>query len=351
MAGHAVGADGFPTPYQVQECMDAYGMRPNPEDGLHGDRQVSRNTMLVTEWMRYVAANTYLAGAFYFPCQWMGVHGVLLAVSTAASSALSKTNASPCMQIVQNGIPRPEFLAFDAYFYQGLNFGNIRGFSDGMYRAFKVGTFEDALGALAATAGIGDWLQMLFVQDGMLIYQGLRDLLHAVGVPVYAHLTSGLSWHKYASLDVYLSIHSPGMDVEDCSPAWWLVCEERPYPWERYVPRAEDWFGLYSWEAYGQRERQLTNDYTVDLRIPRAAQDVCQTFGVHGPEDFRRMPEVFQRRMVELVRTAAPGVDWDAALSGRIPMYGLTRVPHEGKGKGKGKGILPIMDARLRPNL
>ena len=32
------------------------------------------------------------------------------------------------MQIVQNGIPRPEFLAFNAYFYQGLNFGNIRGF-------------------------------------------------------------------------------------------------------------------------------------------------------------------------------------------------------------------------------
>ena len=63
------------------------------------------------------------------------------------------------------------------------------------------------------------------------------------------------------------------------------------------------------------------------------------------------MPEAFQRRMVELVRTAAPGVDWDAALSGRIPMYGLTRVPREGKGKGKGKGILPIMDARLRPNL
>ena len=63
------------------------------------------------------------------------------------------------------------------------------------------------------------------------------------------------------------------------------------------------------------------------------------------------MPEAFQRRMVQLVRTAVPDVDWDAALSGRIPMHGLTRVPHDSKGKGKGEGILPIMDARLRPNL
>ena len=148
------------------------------------------------------------------------------------------------------------------------------------------------------------------------------------------------------------------MDVEDCSPAWWLVCEERPHPWERYVPRAEDWFGLCSWEAYGQRERQLTNDYTVDLRIPRGVQEVCQVFGVNAPEDFRRMPLDFQRRMLVLVRQAAPGIDWGAALMDRrmfamteTTMYGLTRGPHKGKGKGKGKGILPIMDARGRANL
>ena len=106
MAGHLVEADGFPAPFQVQERMDTYGMPANPEDGLHGDRQVSRNTMLVMEWMMYVSANTYLAGAFYFPCQWMGVHGVLLAVSTAASTALSKANVNTCMQIVHDGIPR-----------------------------------------------------------------------------------------------------------------------------------------------------------------------------------------------------------------------------------------------------
>ena len=153
MAGLVLEADGFPNPQQVQECMEAYGMRANPEDGLRGVRQVSRNTMLVMDWMMYVSANTYLAGAFYFPCQWMGVHSV------------------------------------------------------------------------------------------------------------------------------------------------------------------------------------------------------CQTFGVHSPEDFRRMPDAFQRRMAELMRTAAPGIDWDAALSGRIPMYGLTRAPLEGKGNGKGKGILSIMDARIRPNL
>ena len=70
------------------------------------------------------------------------------------------------------------------------------------------------------------------------------------------------------------------------------------------------------------------------------------------------MPLDFQRRMLVLVRQAAPGIDWGAALMDRrmftmteATMYGLTRAPHEGKGKGKGKGILPIMDARGRANL
>ena len=85
------------------------------------------------DWMLKVSANTYLAGAFYFPCIWTGLHGVMLCVSNAASTALSKVNANTGMQIVHNGIPRPEPLAFDAYFYEGMNFGNIRGFSDGVY--------------------------------------------------------------------------------------------------------------------------------------------------------------------------------------------------------------------------
>ena len=351
MAGLVLEADGFHSPQQVQERMEVYGMPANPEGGLHGPRQVSGNTMLVMEWMLYVASNTYLAGAFYFPCVWRGRHGVMLCVSTPQSTALSKANANVCMRIVQNGIPRPEFLAFVAYFYEGLHFGNFRGFTDGKYPMFEAGTFEDALGTLADAAGIANWLQMLFVRDGMLIYQGLRDLLHALQIPLYAHLTSGLSWHKYAALDVYLSIHSPAMDVEDCSPAWWLVCEEKPYPTERYVPKAEDWWALYSWEPYGQRPRQLTNDYVVDLRIPRGVVEVCQVFQVNGPEDFRRMPENFQRRMRVLMGQAAPGIDWDAALAGRVPMYGLARAPVEVMGKGKGKGIRAIMDARLRPSL
>ena len=227
-----------------------------------------------------------------------------------------------------------------------------------VYQMFSAGTFENVLGTLAANAGIANWLEMLHVHDGMLIYQGLRILLNMLGIPVYAHVTSGLSWHKYASCDVYQSIHSPSMNVEDCRPSWWLVCDEQPYPWMRHVPKAEEWFALYSWEAYGQLERQLTNDYTVDLRIPRGVQEVCQVFGVSIPEEFRRMPADVQRRMRVLVRQTAPGIEWDAAMRDRriftmteATMYGLMRAPHEGKGKGKRKGILPIIDARGRANL
>ena len=173
--------------------MAKYLMQANPERGLYTDRQVSWNTLLGMDWMLKVSANTYLAGAFYFPCIWTGLHGVMLCVSNAASTALSKANANTCMQIVQNGIPRPEFLPFDAYFYDGMNFGNIRGFTNGMYPMFETGTFENVLGTLADTAGIANWLEVLHVQDGMLIYQGLRILLNMLGIAVYAHVTAGLS--------------------------------------------------------------------------------------------------------------------------------------------------------------
>ena len=132
MAALVLEDDGYPSCEAVEERMAAYSIPANPEDGLHTVRQVSWNTKLVMEWMLKVSANTYLAGAFYFPCTWEGRPGVMLCVSNAAASALSKVNANTSMQIVHNGIPRPEFLVFDEYFYEGMNFGNIRGFSDGV---------------------------------------------------------------------------------------------------------------------------------------------------------------------------------------------------------------------------
>ena len=354
MAGIVLEADGYPSNEDTQKYMHSWGMIANPEQGLHTERQVSWNTFLVMQYMKKVIEQTYLAGAFYFPTMYNDVVGVMLCVSSAASTTLSKLNVNTSMQIINNGIQRPEYLAFDAYFYAGLNVGNIRGFTDGMYEVFAAGTMEDVLEALAREAGITNWRELLHVEDGMLIYQGLRRLLNLLGVPVYVHVTSGLSWHKYAACDVYVSMHSPAMEIDECKPAWWLVCDPAPYPWDRYVPNQDEWFALYTWESYGQQERQLTNDYQVDLRIPRGVQEVCQIFEVNTPEDFRRMPAAQQRRILQLVRTSAPGMDLTTMMDRRWytmtngAMYGLTRAPHKGKGKSKEKGILAIMDERRR---
>ena len=215
---------------------------------------------------------------------------------------------------------------------------------------------EDVLEALAVAAGITKWREILHVRDGMLVYQGLRRLLNKLGIQVYAHVTSGLSWHKYATCDVFQSIHSPAMDIDECKPAWWLVCHPAPYPWQRYVPNQEDWYTLHSWEAYGQSERQLTNDYQVDLRIPRGVHEVCRVFDVNTIAEIQRMPAEQQNRIMVLLRQAAPGIDMNMMMDRRMftltnaTMYGLTTAP-QGKSKGKGKGILPIMDARKRPKL
>ena len=81
MAGLVLDDDSYPSREQVEERMAAYSTPANPEYGLYTDRQVSWNTCLVMDWVRRVSDNTYLAGAFHFPCLWGGVDGVMLCVS------------------------------------------------------------------------------------------------------------------------------------------------------------------------------------------------------------------------------------------------------------------------------
>ena len=101
----------------------------------------------------------------------------------------------------------------------------------------------------------------------------------------------------------------------------------------------------------------MTNDWQVDLRIPRGIQEVCQIFKVDNPAEFFSMPEALQRRIMILLRQAAPGIDMASMMKRRMftmtnaAMYGLSKTPRQAKGKGKGKGILPIMDDRRRANL
>ena len=68
-------------------------------------------------------------------------------------------------------------------------------FHENNFKAYplrSLGTFEDVLRTLAANAGIADWLEMLHVEEGMVIYQGLRLLLNNLGIPLYAHVSSPL---------------------------------------------------------------------------------------------------------------------------------------------------------------
>ena len=104
-------------------------------------------------------------------------------------------------------------------------------FHENNFKAYPLrspGTFEDVLRAFAANAGIANWLEVLHVEDGMLIYQGLRLLLNMLGIPVYAHVTSGLSWHKYAACDVYQTIHSPSSRIAGQRGGWYATNNRIP---------------------------------------------------------------------------------------------------------------------------
>ena len=49
-------------------------------------------------------AEANVPGGFFFPCTYQGLVGVMLCVSKAASTALSKANTNTCMQYVRNGV-------------------------------------------------------------------------------------------------------------------------------------------------------------------------------------------------------------------------------------------------------
>ena len=168
---------------------------------------------MVQLWLNKLLS-TYTGGGVFFPVRYrVGTtveDGVMLCVSTGGSTNVSKQNASPWFQIVHGGIPKPEYLFFEAYFYPRLVFMNICGFTDHQYGAHHVGTFENVLEELCGQA-LPHWRDVVFVRDQEFIYENLDRLLGMIGIPLWNRVMSGASYRAYGGLDVFMSFHSPGM--------------------------------------------------------------------------------------------------------------------------------------------
>ena len=276
-----------PGEQEVQERMRAWGI-PAGRQGI------------VFRWIKMLAESTWFATAVYFPCMWQGVAGLCLCLSSNASTRMSKENGDIQNQRNMGGIQYPEWLLFDVFFYPGLVFGNIDGFSNP--RAQRIGTLEHVFDRLCNdTLRMAAWRQHVFVPDRGWVYAGMRTLMNILGIPVHAEVVSGLSYRRMASLDVFVAIQSNNMGVEPPGMALWNAQDDGQRG-INFLPRQDQWWYMPVWRPVGQVDSRFYMDYQVELSMPLAAQEVLAVM----ERNARTADEASWRRMSATLRHLLP---------------------------------------------
>ena len=276
-----------PGEQEVHERMRAWGI-----GGSHAGSVFRR--------IKQLKESTYMATAVYFPCIWQGVWGLCLALSTPDSTRMSKQNGIFQNQVNMGGIANPEWLLFVAYFYPGLVFGNMYGFTDGGAR--PMGTLADVFDRLCIDQlRMADWRQHVFVRDRGWVYGGLRTLMKLLGIPQHAEVVSGLSWRRMASLDVFVGIHSNDMGIVPPRMALWIAHDDG-HRGIHYLPEQDHWWHMRVWRPVGQRDSRDVMDYQVDLGMPPPVQEVVAVM----ERQARTADEAWWKRMSTHLRHVLP---------------------------------------------
>ena len=282
-----------------------------------------------------------------FPTPWMGHAGVMVAVSTPASTRISKQNQMQVNRIIQGGIKAPEYLKFECYFYTGMVFGNVKDLHTGEYDPLDLGLFENVLEIMCEERGIEQWRQLVGMKDGEYFKEVMRRLLGVMRIPLWGEITSGLSYAGYAYLDVYHRILSPLMESPPEEIHFW-VYDAVSDPLMRRIPRQDQWWCFPVWECVGQSATVM--DWNLDMRIPMSLQKVLTDMGISQPEDLKVLPERERARALVLLKQVYP--DPEVLLTAtteeqvrriefhRAQLLRVRMLQYKGKGKGKGRRML-----------
>jgi hypothetical protein len=240
MAGRLdpVTGEYYPSDDEVRYSMERWHTPPNHE-------------AYARRWLKQCGSERWFACGIFFPILWEGVKGVCLAVSSVMSTRQSKTNNDPDYQHSMGGIPEPEWLYFDAFFYAHAVFGNFSVFQD--ERLGKpIGYLLHVFDTLCTARGIVAWKANLFVHPGQWVYSSMRYLLGQLGIPIHAEIVSGLSYRALATLDVFIAYHAAFMGTDPQKMAIWNVSPEVG-PEMKY-PRQDQWWWLPVWRSFGQSD-------------------------------------------------------------------------------------------------
>eukprot|EP00959_Pyramimonas_sp_CCMP1952_P297995 6233616-Pyramimonas_sp.AAC.1 len=176
MAGRLdpVTGEYYPSDDEVRCSMERWHTPPNDE-------------AYARQWLKQCGSERWFACGIFFPIVWEGVRGVCLAVSSGMSTRLSKTNNDPNYQHSRGGIPEPDWVYFEAFFYAHAVFGNVAVFQDKKLGK-PIGFLLDVFDTLCTGRGIVAWKAHLFIHPGQWMYSSMRYLLGQLDIPIHAEI-------------------------------------------------------------------------------------------------------------------------------------------------------------------
>ena len=255
------------------------------------------------EWYLRCSNEKWFARGVEFPGVYNGEAGTYLAVSNGESNRAAAMYDHSFIAGFDNGVSAPEYLFFTVYFFVGRVFLNTHGFCSKQYPMHDLGRFDAMLQRMCDERGI-NMQREVHTDRGVKVWENFRRIMSMLQVAMHAEYVSGHCWDRYATLDVYRSLHAMGMSVEDCKRVHFWVFHHHD-PVRMFVPRADEWYTLGTWTCIGQQSDVF--DWSVEnVAVPRGMQSILDQFNIRGPDDIERMPFEMGQRVWRFILHVAP---------------------------------------------
>jgi hypothetical protein len=288
-------------------------------------------------WYHELTHNSYFAKGLMVPWCMPArpggavVPGVLLAMSTPQSASVFNDSCR-ANRIHGTPITNPEWMYYHVYWYPHLALMNIAGLSEAQYDPQELTeNLGVVLDRMARLAGITNFQGRYCMTTHGMYHDGLRMCLRDVGILNWVEATSGISYHGYRCLDVYLKIYSHGMAAPKYE-AHWLLNTEWSVQYRRYLA-PEQWYLCKNWVSKGQKE-SITEHLLEDVRMRNAIQLQASARGMGHRANLRVGMIISHLRPPE-AGIYGKGMGNDPGSSSRPP---AASINDKGMGKGGDPG-------------
>ena len=227
---------------------------------------------VASQYLAHVHENRYFATAIMCPMTMPSPtgpeQGILVATSTAHSTRIQKQNLE--QHAAGKGIEKPYWKDLEVHWYPGLAFLNFNGLHDPTYQGRTLPLlFGEYLEQACIRQDVAYYTAPVF---GGAVLSPLRDLLRRLGLPVWAEITAGNSFHAYRGLDAYIRIFGAG--IESPQEEAHYILNTQYDALQRFLLAPERWWTCDSWVSAGQKP--VVAEWNLQLLAAVVSADPAQ---------------------------------------------------------------------------